>query len=156
FQMNRTILSAEAAAVHQERMDKQSEDFGADVRTRLLRGAGVSAAEYVRARRRQVELTRALELYFTDVDIILTPATRTPAERWGEDAVSMAGSLTGFTGPFNLTGFPAIALPCGFTQDRLPIGLQLVANRWNEALVLRVAHQYQLVTDWHAQRPPLA
>ncbi len=153
FQMNRTILSAEAATMHEGRMRERRGDFGEDVLARLVRGTTVTTGDYVRARHAQAELIRALDLYFGDVDLVLTPTTRTPAERWGEDAVSMAGSMTGLTAPFNLTGFPAISVPCGFTSDGLPIGMQLIAKRWNEALLLRAAHQYQQVTDWHRRHP---
>ncbi len=155
FQLNRTMLSADAVAVHKERMEKQGADFGQDVMTRLVRGTSVPTPVYVRARRRRAELIRALTIYFDDVDLLITPTTRSPADRWSQDAVAMSGDATAFTGPFNLAGFPAISIPCGFTSDGLPIGLQLVANRWNEALLLRAAHQYQLVTDWHKRHPPV-
>jgi Asp-tRNA(Asn)/Glu-tRNA(Gln) amidotransferase A subunit family amidase len=64
------------------------------------------------------------------------------------------GSLR-LTFPFNLTGQPALALPCGFTPDGLPLSLQLVAGHFGEATLLRLGHAYQRVTDWHARRPPL-
>ncbi|MGE5138864.1 MAG: amidase, partial [Rudaea sp.] len=155
YETNRTMLLAEAAAVHAGRMQERRDDFGEDVRMRLERGASITATDYVRARRRQAELIRALDLYFSDVDIAVTTTTRTAAEAWGHDAVSAAGSLTGLTGPFDVTGFPAISVPCGFTGDGLPLGLQLIARRWNEGPLLRAAHQYQRATDWHRRRPPV-
>jgi aspartyl-tRNA(Asn)/glutamyl-tRNA(Gln) amidotransferase subunit A len=69
--------------------------------------------------------------------------------------VEQARRLTRFTAPFNMTGFPAISLPCGFTSENLPIGLQLVAPPWQEAKLLRGAYAYEQATDWHNRRPPL-
>ena len=55
--------------------------------------------------------------------------------------------------PFNYSGHPALSAPCGFSSEKLPIGLQLVGKPFDEATLLRVAHQYQLATDWHTRRP---
>jgi aspartyl-tRNA(Asn)/glutamyl-tRNA(Gln) amidotransferase subunit A len=83
--------------------------------------------------------------------------------RIGDSAVELDGRRwessvhgTRLTYPFNISGFPAASVPCGFDRRGLPIGLQLAAAPWQEALVLRVAHQFQQVTDWHRRRPPLA
>ena len=61
-----------------------------------------------------------------------------------------------FTLPFNYSGHPALSMPCGFSGDNLPIGLQLVGKPFDEATILRAAHQYQLVSDWHTRRPEAA
>lgn len=156
FATNRLMLRAEAAAWHRENMTARPQDYGADVLKRLQSAEKVTRTDYVLARRKQVELIRALELWFGDVDFLLTPSTRIPASRRGADAVQLAEHLTAFTAPFDVTGFPAISIPCGFTADGLPIGAQLVGRRWDEALILRAAHQYQQVTDWHSRLPPLS
>jgi aspartyl-tRNA(Asn)/glutamyl-tRNA(Gln) amidotransferase subunit A len=59
------------------------------------------------------------------------------------------------TQPFDVFGLPAISIPCGFTRDGLPIGLQITGPRFGESPVLALAHAYQQVTDWHARRPPV-
>jgi aspartyl-tRNA(Asn)/glutamyl-tRNA(Gln) amidotransferase subunit A len=59
------------------------------------------------------------------------------------------------TNPFNLLGFPAISVPCGFDGAGLPVGLQLVGRPWEEATVLRAAHAYEQATDWHRRHPVL-
>lgn len=154
FTTNRTLLSAEALALHEHDLYDHPEELGPDVVTRLQRALAVSTADYIRARDRQRELARALDLYLDEVDATLTPTTRIAAPQWTEeDPVALAQNLTAFTAPFNLTGHPAISLPCGFTRSGLPIGMQLVARHWDEPLLLRLAHQYQMHTDWHKKRP---
>jgi len=155
FATNRLILRAEAATYHRENMVQRPQDYGPDILRRLQSVQKVSLTDYVLARRKQVELIRALELWFQDVDILVVPSTRVPPQLRGADVVPMAEHLTAFTAPFDVTGFPAISIPCGFTQSGLPIGVQLVGRRWDEPLILRAAHQYQQVTDWHARIPNL-
>jgi Asp-tRNA(Asn)/Glu-tRNA(Gln) amidotransferase A subunit family amidase len=67
--------------------------------------------------------------------------------------VAAALRLTANTAPFNFTGFPAISIPCGFTREGLPIGLQLAAAPWREALLLRAARAYEAATTWHERHP---
>jgi len=69
--------------------------------------------------------------------------------------VNVIPLLTQYTRPFNLNGFPAITLPCGFSEDGLPIGLQIAGRPFDEATVLRAAHAYEQSTEWHRRRPPL-
>ncbi|MCI0476796.1 MAG: hypothetical protein L0Y55_11155, partial [Anaerolineales bacterium] len=153
FQLNRVILRSEALAYHRNYLATQADAYGADVLKRLREGEAITTAEYAVARRVQTELVRAFELWFYDVDLLVIPTTRTPAPLSGTDPLEMAQHLTAFTAPFNVTGFPAISLPCGFTREGLPIGLQIVGARWREDLLLRAAHQYQLTTDWHGKMP---
>jgi aspartyl-tRNA(Asn)/glutamyl-tRNA(Gln) amidotransferase subunit A len=101
-------------------------------------------------------LRRQFEQFFTRHDLLLTPTTPVTAPLIeGPDAVEQARLLTRFTAPFNLTGLPALSLPCGFTASGLPIGLQLVARPWAESTLLRAGQAYQQATDWHLRRPPL-
>jgi len=155
FETNRVTLRVEAAAYHRAWMETRPGDYGADVYARLKSSETIRADEYAHARRRQAELTRALDLFFDDIDFFITPTTRIPAPRIGSDAVALASHLTAFTAPFDVTGVPALSLPCGFTRDGLPIGLQIVGRAWHEARVLQVAHQYQRVTAWHSQMPAI-
>jgi len=153
---NGLMVVSDAAAVHRERMAQQPEKFGADIRQRLETGKAYSSTEYILARQAQVELRRAFERIFNDYDILLTPATPMPAPPiQGQDALEQARLLTRFTAPFNLTGLPAISVPCGFTHQGLPIGLQIVAAPWAEAAILQAAHAFEQGTDWHRRRPVL-
>jgi aspartyl-tRNA(Asn)/glutamyl-tRNA(Gln) amidotransferase subunit A len=73
----------------------------------------------------------------------------------GPDAVEQARLLTRYTAPFNLTGLPALSLPCGLTASGLPVGLQMIAPPWAEASLLRAAYAYEQSTEWHIRKPPL-
>jgi len=87
----------------------------------------------------------------------MLPTTPIPAPFLeGENAIQRARQLTRFTAPFNLTGLPALSLPCGFTKEGLPIGLQIVSRSWNEVGVLRAGYAFQEVTEWHMMKPKLA
>ncbi len=155
FEMNRVTLRVEAATFHRKWLETREQDYGADVYTRLKSFQTIRADEYALAKRRQVDLTRALDLFFDDIDFFITPTTRIPAPRIGSDALNLAQHLTAFTAPFDVTGVPAISIPCGFTREGLPIGLQIVGRAWNETRILQVAHQFQQVTDWHRRMPLL-
>ena len=74
----------------------------------------------------------------------------------GYDAIEQAARLTRFTSPFNLSGLPAISIPCGFTQSGLPIGLQIVSRAWADSKVLNAGYAYEQATEWHLHVPPLA
>lgn len=153
---NGLMVQAEAAAYHRQHLAEHPDWFGEDVRQRLQTGAAYSSTEYALARRTQVEMRRKLENIFADYDILLTPTTSIPAPPLeGTDAVGQARRLTRFTAPFNLTGLPALSLPCGFTSSGLPIGLQIIGRAWEEARVLQAGHSYEQATEWHTRRPVL-
>jgi len=136
-QANGTMVIADAAAFHRERLAAHPDWFGADVRERLERGRGLTATEYALARKTQTEMKRYFELLFTEFDLLLLPTTAaTAAPIAGLDSAAYAPKLTRFTAPFNLTGLPALSLPAGEDEDGLPIGLQLVGPAWGEAQVL--------------------
>jgi aspartyl-tRNA(Asn)/glutamyl-tRNA(Gln) amidotransferase subunit A len=148
------IIGTEAAAYHRERMSGDRAAFGTDVARRLEVGAAHTGTAYARSRRTRDELRRAYADALAGWDAIVLPTTPITAPlRDGQDAVAAAGTLTAYTSPFNLTGLPAISVPCGFDASGLPIGLQLVARPWAEARLLRVARAYERATSWHERRP---
>jgi len=155
-QMNGLVVQAEAAAFHRQRLQEHPAGFGEDVLQRLETGAATSIQDYILARRSQQELRRRMEAFFMDYDLLCLPATPITAPPIsGPDAVEQARLLTRFTAPFNLTGLPAIVLPCGFSSNGLPIGLQLVARPWAEANLLRAAQAYEMAAGWCTQHPVL-
>jgi aspartyl-tRNA(Asn)/glutamyl-tRNA(Gln) amidotransferase subunit A len=151
---NGQMTQADAATYHRERLSEHPEKFGADVRRRLETGRDLSAADYVLARRTQSETKRQVGRLFGEYDVLMLPATPSAAPLIdGGNAVEFARRLTRFTAPFNLTGLPAISIPCGFTSMGLPMGLQLVAAPWNEARLLQTARAYEREVDWGSRHP---
>jgi aspartyl-tRNA(Asn)/glutamyl-tRNA(Gln) amidotransferase subunit A len=151
---NALMTQADGAAYHRDRLTEQPDWFGADIRQRLETGRSYSSTEYSLARHTQAEMKHRFVQFFENYDFILLPTTPITAPLiQGNDAVEQARRLTRLTSPFNLTGLPAISIPCGFNKEGLPIGLQIVAKAWNEAGVLRAAHAYERETNWGTRRP---
>ncbi len=142
-QANGTMVVADAAAFHRERLAEHPDWFGADVRERLERGRAVTSTEYSLARRVQAEMKRYFDLFFEQYDLLLLPTTAAVAAPIvGLDSAAYAPKLTRFTAPFNLTGLPALTLPCG-RVDGLPVGLQIVGKAWDEVAVLQAGMAYE-------------
>ncbi len=157
------ILMPEATVYHLPWLRTRPDDYSPAVRERLELGAITPAVSYIQAqgvRRRFVdEFLRAMDE--EGVDLLLTPTAPSAATPLDGDLVTgdeadpqLLASLIAFSGPFNLTGFPAISIPCGFTEGGLPVGLQLVARPWEEASLLAAAHGYEQATGWQRWAPP--
>ncbi len=156
------IQMAEATAYYSELIRKHGAQIFPPVQLRLESGIFISATDYIQAERaRALFYRQSLELFKT-VDLLLTPTLPTTAfpigttsVKIGEKKLNVVSLLTQFTRPFNLNGFPALTLPCGFSENQLPIGLQIIGRPFDEETVLRAAYAYQQSTDWHLKRPPL-
>jgi len=135
--------------------------FGTEVKRRVMLGTYVLSAGYYDAYYGQAQKVRTLvrrdfDEAFAQVDLIVAPTTPGVAFKMGEKEDPIQMYLNDiFTIPVNLAGLPGVSIPGGFTQAGLPIGLQLIAPAFDEATLLRAAHAYQTVTDWHTRRPPL-
>jgi aspartyl-tRNA(Asn)/glutamyl-tRNA(Gln) amidotransferase subunit A len=157
-----TISLAEGAAAHEQWLRTRGAYYSADVRERMQQGLLVPATAYLKAQRIRTLLRRDLERVFQMVDCLVTPTTATSAPELdagpseiGAPTGALRVSLRRFTQPFNLTGSPAITVPCGFSRDGLPIGLQLIGRPFDEARLLNLAHAYEHSTPWKAHHPPL-
>jgi hypothetical protein len=129
------IIRAEALAVHRERLEGNPELFGEDLRRRLRLGYDVSGPDYATHRQTGRAWMRTVERVFERTDILLSPVTGTVAPRATEsETIETTRRLTRLTYGWSLAGLPALALPCGFSADNLPIGFQLTAPKWHEAL----------------------
>lgn len=154
------ILNGEANAWHEPYLTTQAEDYGPGVRKFLERGKATLAMEYVRAQQARTQLCRDLETAFARIDALLTPGELVPpplhdartATIDGRE-VSLMTALIAATCPFNITGQPALTIPCGFTRSELPIALQIVGKAFDEATVLQIGHAYEVQTTWHTRRP---
>jgi aspartyl-tRNA(Asn)/glutamyl-tRNA(Gln) amidotransferase subunit A len=150
---NQTILIAEAYAYHEKTYQSTPEKFGSSVRRRILEGAFLSAADYISALRARTVLNEQMRANFLRVDVFATPTIARPPDACDALDPNEANLRPSFTNPFNLTGLPAISVPCGFTEGRLPVGLQIIAQPFDEAACFRVAFAYEQATDWHKSRP---
>lgn len=136
--------------------------FGREVKRRIILGtyvlsAGYYDAYYLKAQQVRTLIRRDYDAAFAQVDVIAMPTSPTPAFPLGErtgDPVRMYLSDV-FTVSANLAGLPAITVPCGFAEGRLPVGLQLTGRPMDDALVLRVADGYERATSWSNERPTL-
>ena len=147
------MLLADAAAFHQARLAERADGFGSDVRTRLQIGAQVGGSQYAFARQEQRRWQRQLKQTFERYDLLLAPTCGIPAPLIEEsEGVQTTRLLTRFTYPFSLAQVPVLSVPCGFTENSLPVGMQLIAPAWSEAAILRAAQAYQQITNWHLRR----
>lgn len=153
---NGLMVVSDAATVYAEQFSRHPESFGEDIRQRLEIGSQVKLQEYILARRQQILLRRRFESFFDDYDLLLMPATAVPAPPVeGPDSLEQARLLTRYTAPFNLTGLPALSVPCGFSKNGLPVGLQIIGKPWHESKLLRAAYAYEDATRWYLQVPEL-
>jgi aspartyl-tRNA(Asn)/glutamyl-tRNA(Gln) amidotransferase subunit A len=143
-------------------MKSRAEGFGPEVKRRIMLGTYGLSAGYYDAYYRKAQCVRTLvkqdfDRAFQETDVIVTPTAPTAAFKIGEktqDPLQMYLSDI-FTISVNLAGIPAVSLPCGFTREGLPIGLQLLGRPFEEAVLLRAAHAYEQATEWHKRKPNL-
>lgn len=159
---HRAIIFSEATAAHEALLRTKADLIGDDVRPLLQAGFFLSATEYLGAQQARRNLIAAYRKAWKSFDILATPTSpiaatafeATTARLMGQD-VPLVRAYLDATMPFNLTGQPAISVPCGFTGAGLPVGLQLVGRPFDEALLLRAGAAYEAATDWHRRVPPV-
>src|SRR5437868_4154881 len=153
------IRICEAAAYHRQYLRTHENEYrhiwakdGADSNTRTTVEAGMllTSAQYLKAQQARKLFLKEIHRIYDPIDVFLDPTMPSPAD-------VPAPGAEGFRNWFDLHGFPAVSLPCGFstTPAGLPIGLQISAKPFQDALVLAVAHAYEAATDWHKRRPAL-
>ena len=130
------------------------------MRTRLLLGACIQASQYLKAQRFRTLLRQEMLDILGRVDALVTPTTLMAASKIDEPIIHInnkefvaAAHIARATRPFNMTGLPAISVPCGFTPDGLPIGLQIIGRPFEETTILHVAYAYEQSTPWHERHP---
>ena len=138
----------------------RAEGFGAEVRRRILIGTyvlshGYYDAYYLKAQKIRRLIAQDFVEAFKQCDLVIGPTSPTVAFKIGAKAADPVQMYLNdiYTTPANLAGLPAMSIPCGFGNDKLPVGLHITGNYFAEARMLNAAHQYQKATDWHARRP---
>ena len=153
------IIGAEAAVYHEEnlRRPERRELMDPAVRMYATSGRFYLATDYVKAQRLRLQLQAELDAALAGADVLVCPTDPTLTPRVGE-ASRLAGRELmwfeyGTVNLGNLTGAPALSVPCGFTPDGLPTGLQLYGRAFDEQRLLAFGHAYEQATDWHRRRP---
>jgi aspartyl-tRNA(Asn)/glutamyl-tRNA(Gln) amidotransferase subunit A len=152
-----TILRIEGFNAHIRNLRDKREKFGPSAFREIAVGGLLSTTDYYRALQARTLIAGELRRVFETTDVLVTPTTpgtgiagayaRSPRDP------KVAKSDVAYLAPFNLTGSPAISIPCGFTKAGLPVGLQLVGRAFDETTIISMAHGYQQATDWHRRRP---
>ncbi|MGH7389356.1 MAG: amidase [Candidatus Rokuibacteriota bacterium] len=157
-----TIISVEAAEIHAGWLRARPADYGADVRPRLEMGALFRGTDLVRAQRIRALLQREFREVMSRVDVVVSPNNPVPPPRIDQPMVAVRGQeiwvmalMPSLTIPHNLTGYPALTVPCGFASSGVPVGLQIVGRPFEEVTALRAAHEYEQATDWHRRHPAI-
>jgi aspartyl-tRNA(Asn)/glutamyl-tRNA(Gln) amidotransferase subunit A len=155
------ITAAEALAYHYRWLERRSHKYGEDVRSRLQESRSLTALDYIRAQEKRRAYTDRFTRALGSVSFLASPTLPVVAPEITQDVVVIGRArrdvrlaLLSLTRPANLAGLPAISIPCGFSSDGLPVGLQLIGRRFDEATLLRAAYIYESATPWHRRFPP--
>jgi aspartyl-tRNA(Asn)/glutamyl-tRNA(Gln) amidotransferase subunit A len=157
-----TILMSEAAAYHRDLLARDGDKLTPSVRLRLEAGLFVTAADYLKAQQGRARFNHEMAQVLREVDLLAGPTEPVTAPPIlateiviGDQTVGVTGALTQYTRPYNISGTPAITVPCGFSESGMPIALQLAGRPFDEATVLRAAHAYEQASEWRLRRPPI-
>ena len=157
------IAMSEAAVYHQTSLRATPELFGDETRLLLEAGEMMPATTYINAQRVRTAVKVAFRQALRDVDVLVTPTQPSTALKIGQSVSrigtreeSVFGVSARFCAPFNISGLPAASVPCGFSPEAMPIGLQIIGKPFDEATVLRVADAFERNTEWHLKYPPIA
>ena len=149
------ILVTEAFAYHEQDLRTRPELYGEVLRERIMSGALVTASEYVQAQRIRMQICADVAEVMKTVDVLAAPTSPKPATPFKTAYDPELAFPRSNMPPFNLTGQPTLAVPCGFAKSGLPVSMQLAGRAFEETTVLRLGHAYQRATDWHTRRPPV-
>jgi aspartyl-tRNA(Asn)/glutamyl-tRNA(Gln) amidotransferase subunit A len=157
------IMLPEASAYHQGMLREKADLYGDDVRLYLEAGEIVLATDYIKALRARTMIQQAWREMFESIDVLIAPTLATPAfnvdnpkTTWPDGSTEAAtDAYVRLSAPANVTGLPALSVPCGFTAGGLPIGLQILGRPFAEPTLLTVGQAYESATDWAKLAPAL-
>ncbi|MGA8154270.1 MAG: amidase [Terriglobales bacterium] len=159
---DRTLQLFEAYAYHGEFVARSPDLYQPETLRRIRKGEDVTVEEARNSRQDLLRLRGEIKKIFEEVDLLVTPTTPVPAPDIAElkknpdELRPCELLLLRNTRPFNVWGIPAISVPCGFTRNGLPIGLQIAGPHWGEAAVLQLAQAYEQATEWHKRDPAIS
>lgn len=151
-----TMMSEAFAYHHMDMTTGRWGDYGAPTRETIARGALYTGADYVQAQRYRAWFGKQVARVMAGIDVLITPSGTEAAQPGGRVDPLRRFTNPSFTGPFNLLGYPALAVPAGVSTDGMPLSAQIVGAPFAESTVLRVGHAWQQLTDWHLRVPPMA
>jgi amidase len=152
------LCLVEMAIAHKTTYPSRAADYGPDLKTSLETGRTISGLAHGEAMQERVSYTRRLATVFQDVDLLIVPVFPWPVPsvaKWNEIARTGVGPVLKYIAPFNMSRNPTITLQGGVDRNGIPIGYQLVGPHLSEAILLRVGHAFQQITDWHCRHPDL-
>jgi aspartyl-tRNA(Asn)/glutamyl-tRNA(Gln) amidotransferase subunit A len=156
----RIISLTESAEIHEKFLKTRFADYSPDVRADFVVGQLILGKHYMKAQRLRSLIRQEMAAALRRVDALVTPTVSIPAPRIGQktadigqETIDVMSALSRLTRPANLSGFPAVSMPCGFTQGGLPIGLQLTGRPFAEGTILQLAFAYEQETTWHQWQP---
>jgi aspartyl-tRNA(Asn)/glutamyl-tRNA(Gln) amidotransferase subunit A len=153
----RVIMTAEGYAIHERMLGEASQDYGRYTYQRLVPGAGLTAADLTQALRLRMQLARIVnDGVLRTHHALLVAVNLATANRVKDFPRDWSPAMSTRTIAFNVTGHPALAMPCGLARGGLPIGFQVVGRGFDEATLLRIAAAYEEATASARVRPPLA
>jgi len=150
-----TIAESELFAIHADQLRARPQDFGNDFRGRVLPACLMSGSDYVNAQRERRVMLEEMAPLYEKYDLLVTAGVA-PAGRLGTHQTVSFYQKPSIATPFNVTGGPALAQCIGFTEDGLPLSMQVVGRPFDEATVFRAAHAYETATPWRDNRPNVA
>ncbi|MCR2822789.1 amidase [Lederbergia panacisoli] len=159
--MSFAIGLSEAGFVHEETILSAMDSFGLDVKASLENSHAIPAIDYIKALKRKVQLNLGIEQLFEKVDIIATPTTPITPQKIGEEMLEINGNqdsvyhtMIRLPAIFNVTGHPALSIPCGLAENGLPVGLQLAAAQNNERVLIHSGYSYEqaFLKSFYAKR----
>ena len=149
------VRAAEAYAYHRQYVENTPELYQPLTLRRIRAGAQVTTPAYIQRRRDLAQVRRSARNWVESVDVLVTPTMPIPPAAISDPHADDILPEVRNTSPFDVNGWPAISLPCGFTSQGLPIGLQIIGPQGGEAVVFQLAHAFEQATEWHKRRPRL-
>lgn len=156
------VTTSEAASLYGDLVREQGDRFDQAIRRRIESGMFITAESYLQGQRARALFARRMSAVYENYDLLAMPTVAIPAPKQDAETMKIGGQIASVreallrsTRVFNICRMPVAAVPCGFSTDGLPLSLQLGGPAFQDARVLRAAHAYQGVTDWHSRRPSL-